>query len=579
MHVNITRRTVTSNVEFPDGMHPVLKRVYAARNINSVDDLDYGLDRLHPFKKLSGIDKAVDVLVDVLESQKKILIVADFDADGATSCALAMRGLHAMGAAHVHYVVPNRFEFGYGLSPEIVRVSADHEPDVILTVDNGIASIEGVTLARSMGIDVVITDHHLPGNMLPPANAIVNPNLPGDSFPSKHLAGVGVMFYILIALRSALRERDWFAKNRIKEPNLAAFLDLVALGTVADVVMLDHNNRILVAQGLARMRSQRCCPGISALLKAANRNPRLLTAQDLSFFVAPRLNAAGRLTDMSLGIECLLADDMDAADQMARQLDELNRERKTIQEEMQEQALQELEQVTLDNSTSMPAGVCLFNGNWHQGVVGILASRIKDRLHRPVIAFARDQDGMVKGSARSIPGIHIRDVLDTIANRHPEIISKFGGHAMAAGLTLAEQHLETFRSLFADTVQDFLPDDDLHQHYLSDGPLNDNEISFELANSIRVSGPWGQGFPEPQFDGTFEIVSCKVVGEKHLKMQLRQASESRVIEAIAFNQEEADWCDPNNRIEVIYRLDINEFAGRKTLQLVIENLQPEPALR
>lgn len=574
MQIKRLRRTIADAVTFPPDMHPVLQRVYAARNIRSLSELDYSLTGLHPFRQLSGIENAVTLLADAIGAGKRILVVADFDADGATSCALAIRGLQAMGARDVQYVVPNRFEFGYGLSPEIVHVAAARKPDVIITVDNGIASIEGTALARSMGIDVVITDHHLPGRQLPEASAIVNPNLPGDDFPSKHLAGVGVMFYILIALRSRLRDGGWFDQQDIVEPNLAEFLDLVALGTVADVVPLDYNNRIMIAQGLARIRNGQCCPGIRELLKSANRNLRLVTAQDLSFVVAPRLNAAGRLTDMSLGIECLLTDDTLQASNMASRLDRLNRERREIQAEMQEQALAELDRVDLGADQSLPDGICLFNENWHQGVVGILASRIKDRLNRPVIAFAPDRDGLIKGSARSIQGVHIRDVLDTIATLHPGVLDKFGGHAMAAGLTLEKERLDRFRELFAVTIKQFMQDEDPGEFYYTDGELEARDISFELASSIRTSGPWGQGFPEPQFDGKFEILSSKVVADKHLKLKLRTTDQRKTIEAIAFNQHDENWPSSVRHVEAIYRLDINEFAGKRRLQLVVEKIAP-----
>ena len=574
MQIRRLQRTISEPVTFPQDMHPIMQRIYAARNIRSVSELDYSLGGLHPFQQLSGIDSAVSLLGDAIAAGKRLLIVADFDADGATSCALAMRGLRALGAVDVHYVVPNRFEFGYGLSPEIVQVAAGRKPDVIITVDNGIASIEGTELARSMNIDVVITDHHLPGEHLPAANAIVNPNLPGDDFPSKNLAGVGVMFYILIALRSRLRESGWFDRQGIVEPNLAEYLDLVALGTIADVVPLDRNNRIMIAQGLARIRCGQSCPGILELLKSANRKLQYITAQDLSFVVAPRLNAAGRLTDMSLGIECLLTDDSSLAASMASRLDQLNRERREIQAEMQDQALVELEQIDLDTDQSLPHGICLFNENWHQGVVGILASRIKDQLNRPVIAFAPDRDGLIKGSARSIQGVHIRDVLDTIANLHPGVVDKFGGHAMAAGLTLEEKRLEQFRELFAVTVKQFMQGSHFDESYQSDGELEARDISFELATHIRSSGPWGQGFPEPKFDGKFEIISSRIVANKHLKLQLRTTDQSRTVEAIAFNQIDDNWPDSARHVEAIYRLDINEFAGKRQLQLIVENIVP-----
>ena len=574
MPVNITRRSFSNNISFSADIHPVLQRVYAARNIQSETELDYSLQGLLPFESLLGIENAVNLLTDALKQNKKLLIVADFDADGATSCVLAMRGLAQMGFHNIQYVVPNRFEFGYGLSPEIVEVAAEFKPDVIITVDNGISSIEGVALARSMNIDVLITDHHLPGSSLPAANAIVNPNQPGDNFASKNLAGVGVMFYILIALRSHLREQNWFTENKIAELNLAELLDLVALGTVADVVPLDHNNRILVAQGLARIRSGKCCPGIRELLQAANRNLRNTTAQDLSFTVAPRLNAAGRLTDMSLGIECLLTDDQQLAKEMAQKLDQLNKERREIQAEMQSQAMIDIADLDLNKQDSIPNGLCLFNENWHQGVVGILAGRIKDQINRPVIVFARDKDGYIKGSARSISGVHIRDVLDTVASHHPGIISKFGGHAMAAGLTILESDLEQFKKVFDEITGMFLSGNELDGALLSDGELSINELSFEVAEKIISSGPWGQGFPEPVFDGEFEIINTRIVGERHLKLQLRHPGNNRTIEAIAFNITDEDWPEATGRVQTVYKLDINEFAGRRQLQLVVDYISP-----
>jgi single-stranded-DNA-specific exonuclease len=488
-----------------------------------------------------------------------------------------MQGLRQMGATDVVYVVPNRFEFGYGLSPEIVEVAAEMSPDLLVTVDNGISSVEGVQLARDKGIDVLITDHHLPGEQLPNANAIVNPNQVGDKFPSKMLAGVGVMFYILVALRAHLREQNWFQEQKLTEPNLAELLDLVALGTVADVVPLDRNNRLLVSQGLARIRSGNCRPGIKALLLTANRTLERVTAQDMGFAVGPRLNAAGRLSDMSLGIECLMSDDEMQARNMAVRLDELNKERREIQNEMQEQALIDIAELDLDE-TEMPFGVCLFNEDWHQGVVGILASKIKDKLHRPVIAFAKDKDGLIKGSARSISCVHIRDVLDTIAGQNPGLIDKFGGHAMAAGLTLKEIDFEAFKQAFDQELKRFIAEEDLNGSLLSDGELTAAEITFGLANDIQKAGPWGQGFPEPQFDGEFELVESHIVGEKHLKLQLRAqvngVGQGKVIDAIAFNFTDEAWTEKPERVHTVYRLDINEFRGRRQLQLMIENIEP-----
>jgi len=577
MPPEIKRRPLAEEIDLPNDIHPVLKRIYAARDIKTADDLNYSLQKLLPYEDLSNIQEAVTLLAEAIRSNKRILIVADFDADGATSCVVGMQGLRQMGATDVVYVVPNRFEFGYGLSPEIVEVAAEMSPDLLVTVDNGISSVEGVQLARDKGIDVLITDHHLPGEQLPNANAIVNPNQVGDKFPSKMLAGVGVMFYILVALRAHLREQNWFQEQEIPEPNLAKLLDLVALGTVADVVPMDRNNRLLVSQGLARIRSGNCRPGIKALLLAANRTLERVTAQDMGFAVGPRLNAAGRLSDMSLGIECLMSDDEMQARNMAFRLDELNKERREIQNDMQEQALIDIAELDLDEA-EMPFGVCLFNEDWHQGVVGILASKIKDKLHRPVIAFAKDKDGFIKGSARSISCVHIRDVLDTIAGQNPGLIDKFGGHAMAAGLTLKEIDFEAFKQAFDQELRRFIAEEDLNGSLLSDGELTAAEITFGLASDIQKAGPWGQGFPEPQFDGEFELIESRIVGEKHLKLQLRAqvngVGQGKVIDAIAFNFTDEAWSEKPERVHTVYRLDINEFRGRRQLQLMIENIEP-----
>ncbi len=577
MPPEIKRRTLSEEIDLPNDIHPVLRRIYAARDIKTADDLDYSLQKLLPYEDLSNIQEAVALLAEAIKSNKRILIVADFDADGATSCAVGMQGLRQMGATDVLYVVPNRFEFGYGLSPEIVEVAAERNPDLLVTVDNGISSVEGVQRARDKGIDVLITDHHLPGEQLPNANAIVNPNQLGDKFPSKMLAGVGVMFYVLVALRAHLRDQNWFQEQNLTEPNLAELLDLVALGTVADVVPMDRNNRLLVSQGLARIRSGKCRPGIKALLLAANRTLERVTAQDMGFAVGPRLNAAGRLSDMSLGIECLMSDDEMQARNMAVRLDELNKERREIQNDMQEQALIDITELDLDDA-EMPFGVCLFNEDWHQGVVGILASKIKDKLHRPVIAFAKDKDGLIKGSARSISCVHIRDVLDTIAGQNPGLIDKFGGHAMAAGLTLKEIDFEAFKQAFDQELRRFIAEEDLNGSLLSDGELTATEISFGLASDIQKAGPWGQGFPEPQFDGEFELVESRIVGEKHLKLQLRVygqgKGQGKIIDAIAFNFTDEAWSEKPERVHTVYRLDINEFRGRRQLQLMIESIEP-----
>ena len=565
--------TITSSMQ--DELHPVLARIYASRNITSTKQLDYSFNVLHDWKDLKGIDAAINLLVNALINQQHVIIIGDFDADGATSTALAIRGLRAMGFERVSYRVPDRFKFGYGLTPEIVEDVAALEPDLIVTVDNGISSLDGVAEAKQKGIKVLVTDHHLPGEKLPDADAIVNPNQPGDSFPCKALAGVGVMFYVLMALRTKLREINWFEKNNITEPNLAQWLDIVALGTVADVVPLEHANRILVSQGIARMRAGQLSAGIKALLEVAGRNPQRLVASDLGFTVGPRINAAGRLDDMSLGIECLLTDSELEAKEYAHQLDSLNRERRQIESGMQDQALSFLNDFLLQHGhDDLPIGLCLFEPDWHEGVIGILASRIKDRLHRPVIAFAQNENGDLKGSARSVKGVHIRDVLDAIAAKHPELISKFGGHAMAAGLSLQKDNLSEFTQAFACEVAKHLGRDELHGVIHSDGELSDLEIHMELASLLRNAGPWGQHFEEPVFDGEFELVNRRIVGEKHLKLVLQVPGGQRYIDAIAFNVSDEDWPEQVKRVELAYRLDINEYQGRQNLQLMVDYIQP-----
>ena len=571
----VVRREVPAQPQLsPDELHPVLARIFNARGVRSRDELEYSLRHLLPLSGLKGIEQAVSVLQTALEERVSILIVGDFDADGATSTALAVRALRLMGAAEVGYLVPNRFEYGYGLTPEIVAEAAKHRPGLIVTVDNGISSVAGVEAARRFDIPVLITDHHLPGEQLPAAAAIVNPNQPGDGFPSKNLAGVGVIFYLMLALRSRLREADWFARQGREEPNLAELLDLVALGTVADVVPLDHNNRILVAQGLARIRRGRCCAGIRAIIEAAGRRPGNLMAADLGFAVGPRLNAAGRLDDMSLGIECLLADSAAEARELAKRLDGLNRERRAIETGMKEEALAIVEELYTDEDADLPLGLCLFQESWHQGVIGILASRLKDRLHRPVIAFAPGEGDELKGSARSVPDLHIRDILDAIAASHPDLLSKFGGHAMAAGLTLHRKHLGAFRDAFDKEVSRHLTPQDLYGRIYSDGELLPEQLSMELAELIRNSGPWGQGFPEPVFDGLFEIVQRRIVGERHLKLVLKSPRGGGVLDAIAFNTVDSGWPEEVTRVQAAYRLDINEYRDRRTLQLLLEHVQP-----
>lgn len=566
---------VSPTRSFPQ-LHPVLARIYAARSVCSPDQVDYALGRLYPFDALSGIERAVDLLVAALAAQQHILIVADFDADGATACAVAVRGLRKMGARHVDFLVPNRFTYGYGLTPEIVEVAAQRHPDLLVTVDNGISSVDGVVAAKALGIRVLVTDHHLPGPQLPPADAIVNPNSLGDAFLSKNLAGVGVIFYVLIALRCRLRQQGWFIRSRIPEPNLADLLDLVALGTVADLVPLDHNNRIMVAQGLERIRAGRSQPGVGALLQVAGRIAERVTATDLAYAVGPRLNAAGRLTDMSLGINCLLTDDWEQALAMATQLDQLNRARREIESVMQHEALAQLSDLEFDAERGLPYGLCLFREEWHQGIIGLLASRIKDRVHRPVIAFAAQGDAQVKGSARSVPGLHIRDTLNALATREPGLITKFGGHAMAAGLSLRRSDLDYFMSAFDAEVRGQLSEGDLKGIIYSDGMLGIAELKLEFAELLRRAGPWGQGFPEPIFDGRFAVLDHRLLGERHLKLWLQVPGSQKRVEAIAFNIEHMHWCSSTRWVSLAYRLDVNWFRGSKNLQLVVEHLEPVP---
>ncbi len=569
----IRQREVPSDHDLPDSLHPVLQRVYAARKLTSADALERTLRALAPLDQMGGVERAAEVLAAALRRNAHIIIVGDFDADGATSSALAVRALRAMGHQRVDYLVPNRFEYGYGLSPEIVALAATRSPDVLVTVDNGISSISGVEAAKACGMQVIVTDHHLPGAKLPAADAIVNPNLPDDAFPSKALAGVGVIFYVMSALRARLRAEGWFAERGLVEPNLAAFLDLVALGTVADVVPLDRNNRILVDQGLRRIRAGQCCVGITALLESAGRDPRRLVAADLGFAVGPRLNAAGRLEDMSLGIECLLTDDLAQARRLARELDELNRQRREIETQMREEALVALGGLEGLETQQLPAGICLMDEGWHQGVIGILASRIKERLHRPVIAFAPAGEGELKGSARSVPGLHMRDLLDRIATMQPGLITKFGGHAMAAGLSLPLERFDAFRSAFEAAVADEIGEDGLQEVLYTDGALAPEDFDLGLAEAIREAGPWGQNFPEPEFDGTFEVVQSRIVGNGHVKLTLRHPEGGQWLDGIAFGGVERGWHEVRPWARIVYRLDVNEFRGRRNLQLIVSHLE------
>ncbi|MES9994255.1 MAG: single-stranded-DNA-specific exonuclease RecJ [Candidatus Thiodiazotropha sp.] len=554
-----------------DGLHPVMQRIYGARGLTSKSELELELTHLAPVSQMKGIMDAADLLLQALRDKRSILIVGDYDADGATSTALAMLALGAYGAERVSYLVPNRFEFGYGLTPELVELAAGHEPGLIITVDNGISSLSGIERANEFSIPVLVTDHHLPAEELPAATVIVNPNQPDDPFPSKHLAGVGVIFYVMAALARRLRAAGWFEQQGLAEPNPAQWLDLVAIGTICDLVPLDYNNRVLVAQGLRRIRAGRCRPGIQAMAEVAKRPLPNLVASDIGYALGPRLNAAGRLDDMGLGIECLLTDSSAEARQMANRLDLLNQERRSIEQSMKSQADSIMVNLHPRDTGELPAGLCLYDAAWHQGVVGILASRMKTQYHRPVVAFAQGDGGVLKGSARSISGLHMRDLLAAIATRNPGLISRFGGHAMAAGLTLAEADYPRFKQAFEQQTAAQLSAEMLEQVVLTDGELLVEEINLEMAEILREGGPWGQGFPEPLFEGRFDLQQQRVVGENHLKLELSSADSRCRIDAIAFNQ--PPLSDEERRVRLTYRLDVNEFRGRRSAQLIVETIQ------
>jgi single-stranded-DNA-specific exonuclease len=563
----IRRRQVDLAGGFFADLHPVLRRVYAARGLASDADLDLSLNRLLPVSSLPHVDAAARLLAGH-RAAGRVLVIGDFDADGATSSALVVRALRSLGFAHVDFLVPNRFRFGYGLTPEIVELAATRAPTLIVTVDNGVSSVEGVEAARARGIPVLVTDHHLPAARLPRAAAIVNPNLLDSTFASPSLAGVGVAFYVMVALAQRLEAHDFKA---------ADLLDLVALGTVADVVPLDHNNRVLVAQGLRRIRAGRCVPGIRALLEQAGKPLEQIAAADLGFAVAPRLNAAGRLTDMSVGIACLLADEPVEAARLAAQLSRLNDERREIEQRMQLEAVDIAASLRTAEDGTEALGLCLFDETWHQGVVGLVAGRVKDRLHRPVVAFARADDGSLRGSARSIAGIHIRDALDSIAVRHPGLVAKFGGHAMAAGLSLARENLPAFRAAFAAEIGVRADPHALLDLIHSDGELQRAELSIGTALALRAAGPWGQGFPEPVFDGDFEVLDTRIVGEKHLKLKLRCAAGCETLDAIAFgyvgSAAESVGLRAGMRVRLAYRLEVNEYNGMQRVQLNCQHLE------
>ncbi|WDX59750.1 single-stranded-DNA-specific exonuclease RecJ [Salmonella enterica] len=570
----LRRREADETAELPADLPPLLRRLYASRGVRSARELERSVKGMLPWQQLSGIDNAVEILYNAFREGIRIIVVGDFDADGATSTALSVLGMRALGCDNISYLVPNRFEDGYGLSPEVVDQAKARGAQLIVTVDNGISSHAGVAHAKTLGIPVIVTDHHLPGDTLPDAEAIINPNLRDCEFPSKSLAGVGVAFYLMLALRTFLRDKGWFDERNIAPPNLAELLDLVALGTVADVVPLDANNRILTWQGLSRIRAGKCRPGIKALLEISNRDPQQLAASDLGFALGPRLNAAGRLDDMSVGVALLLCDNLGEARVLVSELDALNQTRKEIEQGMQAEALILCEKLERSSET-LPGGLAMYHPEWHQGVVGILASRIKERFHRPVIAFAPAGDGTLKGSGRSIQGLHMRDALERLDTLYPDLMIKFGGHAMAAGLSLEEHKFEQFQQRFGELVTEWLDPALLQGEVISDGPLSAAGMSMEVAQLLRDAGPWGQMFPEPLFDGRFRLLQQRLVGERHLKVMVEPVGGGPLLDGIAFNIDTTCWPDNGVReVELAYKLDINEFRGNRSLQIIIDDIWP-----
>ncbi|HCH5321444.1 single-stranded-DNA-specific exonuclease RecJ [Vibrio parahaemolyticus] len=576
--IEIQRRPEPDLSLLPDSIPSILKRIYINRGITDIAQLETSARGLHSYQKLGGIEQAVELLFQVIQEQKRIIVVGDFDADGATSSALSVLALRMLGSNNVDYLVPNRFEDGYGLSPEVVDQALELGAEMIMTVDNGVSSIEGVRYAKENGITVLVTDHHLPGQVLPEVDAMVNPNLDSCAFPSKALAGVGVAFYLMMALCVHMRKHNWFAQQGMQEPKLMELIDLVALGTVADVVPLDENNRILVHQGLQRIRAGKARPGIQALIEVAKRDARRLVASDFGFALGPRINAAGRLDDMSFGVELLMCNNIHAARRMASELDGLNQTRKEIEEGMKQEAMAFCERLQFGENSELPYGLSLFQRDWHQGVIGILASRIKEKFHRPVIAFADGGEGTIKGSCRSIPGLHMRDALDFIDTQNPGLIIKFGGHAMAAGLTIKEQDFERFSRLFDEVVKKELDEAALKGVILTDGELKPEEFSMHIAEQLRAGGPFGQAFPEPIFDGEFKVLHQKLVGEKHLKLMLEPLYKGHptnvMIDGIAFNVDLRRWPDASVKtVRLAYKLDVNEFRGNQSLQLMIDHIE------
>ncbi|MCK4674848.1 MAG: single-stranded-DNA-specific exonuclease RecJ [Gammaproteobacteria bacterium] len=572
----VRRNTAVSDELKNSDLHPLLKKIYANRGVTKLKQVEYSLKDLLDFSLLKDIDIAAEIVSQAIIENKRIIVVGDFDADGATSCAVMVRSLKAFGLENVDYLVPNRFDYGYGLSPQIVDVAAQSKPDLIVTVDNGISSIDGVKRANELGIQVVVTDHHLAADSLPDAAAIVNPNQPGCEFPTKMIAGVGVAFYLMLAVRASLREKNWFdSQSGRVEPNMANYLDLVALGTVADVVALDENNRILVASGLQRIRANKACSGINALLTIAGKSIEGCSSQDFGFIIGPRLNAAGRLDDMSIGIECLLSDDYEQAFKYATTLNQMNLQRRQIESEMLEQAFNLLQQQVeqLDEKELIPNALALYDDQWHQGVVGLLASRIKEKYHRPVIAFADAGNGELKGSGRSISGLHMRDVLDAISKQHENLIDKFGGHAMAAGLTIKQDKFSLFQQAFSKQVSAVLRAEDLNNINETDGPVIEEYMTIEASEIFKYASPWGQLFPEPVFDDVFKILNWRIVGQKHLKLDLVKQESGACYSAIAFNKTDEDLPEGEKNIHIVYRLDVNEFRGNRNLQLIVQHIE------
>ena len=583
MNKEIIRRERVNTAYLPDTIPESIRQIYASRGVESAQQLELkvanlqGLNLQNNHEALKGLGDACLLLHTALINNTNIVIVGDFDADGATSTALMMVALNLMGSINHSFLVPNRFEYGYGLTPEIVDIAAEQGAQMLVTVDNGISCIAGVNRAKELGLQVLVTDHHLPGHELPKADAIVNPNQLDCPFPSKSLAGVGVAFYLMLALRSHLRDKNYFTERHINEPNIAQLLDLVALGTVADVVSLDANNRILVEQGLKRIRAGQTRPGIQALIEVAKKNQQRLVASDFGFALGPRINAAGRLDDMSYGINCLLAPDIASARIMASELDDLNKARREIEQGMQAEAETIFQQLNF-SFDNLPNAIALYQQDWHQGVIGIVAGRLKEKFHRPCIVFAKGSDDSmnaeqqeIKGSARSIPGLHIRDLLERIDSQHPDLILKFGGHAMAAGLSIKQQNFEEFQTLLNELAGQWLKAEDLQSIILSDGELAVNNLTLAFAEQLREAGPWGQNFPEPLFDDTFKLLQQRIVGEKHLKLLVEKQGE--VFDGIAFNIDIKVW--PNNQakqVHLAYRLDVNEFRGKRSVQLMIDNL-------